>query len=675
VASAVISSSPAAKIERVARAPLQVGAVIGERYRVVKLLGEGATGTVYAAEHIPLRKKVAIKILHPELTDTPEGVARFEREAMATSRIEHENVAAAVDFGKLADGSMYLALEYVEGRSLRSEIVKGPFGVTRALHVARQIASAIAAAQSLGIVHRDIKPENVMLVSKGADTDFVKVLDFGIARVPVDEGSLGGPQALTKAGAVFGTAEYMPPEQGIGQKVDSRADLYALGVMLFEMVAGVRPYGARADLGILAQQITQPLPTFAERAKGIDAPASLERLVHRLLAKRPQERIQKADDVVNAIDALAYAEASGSTSPAASSEEPLPAFALATQLPGALAAQSAPAAPAEDGSNVPSRQEPATGRTEAVSNRPRTSVAVAAASISKSVGQTFSKISAVVDMRRRALPEPIKAWLVRVPAGLLVVVIIGLILLALGSIGTWLHHAQVSRAVAAASASALAAEQLKAQAAASASAQASPIFDAEASRASAVDGDSKDPNTLLDLAEKKLREGKELEAVNGVVQVLGKHPDRRNDPRVANILFKSASSTAKGVANTTYSLLEGAMAAPGAEIMYQLAIDRSLPPYVRSRAEKWLHSPQFDRASSDALRVAAKIRFAPTCEAKHAFLPMAAKAGGGAALTTLHELQSQSGCGLSGKNDCYPCLRGDSQLGDAIAQIEARLKQ
>jgi len=516
-----------------------------------------------------------------------------------------------------------------------------------------------------------MKPENVMLVAKGEDTDFVKVLDFGIARVPVEESSVGAPQALTKAGAVFGTAEYMPPEQGIGQKVDTRADLYALGVMLFEMVTGVRPYGVRADLGILAQQITLPLPTFAERAPGIEVPPSLERLVMRLLAKRPQERIQRADDVIKAIDGLADGEAAGSMAPAATaqSEEPLPAFALSTQVPGEL-----PSPQAGQNASVPTAS-PSQARSKPHERPLTASVAVAASSISKGVSQSFDKISSMVDSRRRAMPEPIRSWLIRIPAGMLVVILIGLILLLLGNVGLWVHRAQTSRAAAAAaSASASAAAQMQA-AAASASAPAAPIVDGDSGHGAVTDGEAKDPDTLLDQAQKKLREGKELEAVNGVLRVLGKHPDRRNDARVASILFKTAGSTAKGVANTTFSLLEGTMAAPGAEVVYQLAVDRSLPGYVHSRAEKWLRSPQFDRAASDALRVAAKIRFAPTCEAKHALLPMTGKAGGSAALNYLHELQGETGCGLSGKNDCFTCLRGDSQLEDAISQIEARLKQ
>ena len=689
------------------RAPLEAGAVIAERYKILTLLGEGATGTVYAAEHVLLHKKVAVKILHSELTEMPDGVARFEREAMATARIDHPNVASAVDFGKLADGSMFLALEYVEGKSLREVVSQGPLGMRRSLHIARQIASALAAAQALEIVHRDLKPENVMLVSKGEDNDFVKVLDFGIARVPVEEGALGGPQALTKAGAVFGTAEYMPPEQGIGQKVDTRADLYALGAMLFEMIAGVRAYAIRPNLGILAQQITLPLPTFAERAPGIDVPPTLEKLVNRLLAKRPQERIQRADDLVRAIDDILEGRESEFTSPDsdAKRDEPLPAFELTSNIqpeidqPTRLAvsttsvqeqpnegivqpAASSAGSPKSAASGPPprpvrSRPAPPVAPEPSKSDKPRTSVAAAAASLSKSVSQSFERVSLIVDNRRRALPEPFRGWLIRVPAGLLVVLAIGLVLFLLGNVGIWIHRAEASRAAAAASASASASALAAAQTrvAASATAQNAPILDADATRGNSTEADGKDPNSLLDAAKSKLSEGKDADAANIVARVLGKHPDKRNDSRVADILFKTASSTAKGASNTSFSLLEGTMAGPGAEIVYQVAVDKSLPVFARGRASKWLASPQFDRAASDALRTAVKIRFATTCEAKHAQLPAAGKVGGKAALAYLYELQGETGCGLSGKSDCYTCLRGDSQLKDAIAQIEARLKQ
>ena len=210
----------------------RIGTLLAERYRIDALVGEGGMGAVYSAEHVLMRKRFAVKVLRRELTSVPEVVARFEREAMAAGNIEHPNVAAATDFGKLADGAVFLVLEFVSGHSLRDEIARGPFAVDRALHIARQIASALSAAHAQGIVHRDLKPENVMLVEKGGDPDFVKVLDFGIAKVPLGDVPSSGPKQgnpITKAGMVFGTPEYMAPEQALGQTVDGRADLYALG--------------------------------------------------------------------------------------------------------------------------------------------------------------------------------------------------------------------------------------------------------------------------------------------------------------------------------------------------------------------------------------------------------------------------------------------------------------
>src|SRR5258708_3961734 len=199
-----------------------VGKVLSDRYRIESVLGEGGMGAVYLAEHVLMHKRLAVKVLHPEMTRMPEIVARFEREAMAAAHIEHPNVAAATDFGKLDDGAFFLVLESVEGTSLRDLIAKGPLGVERALHIAYQIGSALARAHSLGIVHRDLKPENVMLVEREGDQNFVKVLDFGIAKVPVGEfsserpGSDAGP-VLTQLGMVYGTPEYMAPEQALGQ--------------------------------------------------------------------------------------------------------------------------------------------------------------------------------------------------------------------------------------------------------------------------------------------------------------------------------------------------------------------------------------------------------------------------------------------------------------------------
>src|SRR5579863_4747195 len=175
-----------------------VGHIISGRYFIERVIGEGGMGAVYQAEHTHMHKRLAVKVLHPEMSRLPEVVARFEREAMAAAHIEHPNVAAATDFGKLDDGSFFLVLEYVEGKSLRDTADSERLTLDRALHIARQMASALSRAHALGIVHRDLKPENVMLVTRDGRADFVKVLDFGIAKVPTPDAT-----ALPAAAAPF----------------------------------------------------------------------------------------------------------------------------------------------------------------------------------------------------------------------------------------------------------------------------------------------------------------------------------------------------------------------------------------------------------------------------------------------------------------------------------------
>ncbi len=280
----------------------RVGTVLADRYRIDAVVGEGAMGTVYAAEHVLMKKRLAVKVLHRELSSVPELVARFEREARAAANIDHPNIAGATDFGKLGDGAIFLALELVEGRCLRDEVALGPLSMVRALHITRQVAAALGAAHAQGIVHRDLKPENVMLVNKGGDPDFVKVLDFGVARVPIGEGGGEGVGPITRAGMVFGTPEYIPPEQALGQPSDGRADLYSLGVMLFELLTGSRPFVADSKVSLVGQHLGKPPPRLVERLPGLAVPDAVEALVAALLEKEVARRTQTADNVVKAVE-------------------------------------------------------------------------------------------------------------------------------------------------------------------------------------------------------------------------------------------------------------------------------------------------------------------------------------------------------------------------------------
>jgi len=266
-----------------------VGRVVAERYRLEKVLGEGAMGAVYLAEHIHMRKRYAMKILHPEIASA-EIIARFEREAVAAANITHPNIAAATDFGRLEDGSFFLVLEYVAGKDLRSAIHKGAMHPRRALGIVRQILAAIQAAHAKGVIHRDLKPENVMMVEREDGGDQVKVLDFGIAKLDDGELSSGGTGSpLTRMGAVYGTPSYMSPEQGMGKKVDARSDLYAVGVILYELITGHPPYEGDGIM-VIAKHVNDPIPPLESSVAPEALTTSVRVLVERLLAKEREDR-------------------------------------------------------------------------------------------------------------------------------------------------------------------------------------------------------------------------------------------------------------------------------------------------------------------------------------------------------------------------------------------------
>ena len=262
-----------------------LGQIVDGRYRVLSLLGEGGMGRVYAAEHVEIGRRVAIKVLHPVFSGAVEVVERFRREARAASRIGNPHIVDVTDSGMTGDGSVYFVMEQLDGEELAVVIRRdGPLPVDRALHVAMQICRAVAAAHEAGIIHRDLKPENIFLVSRGGTTDFVKVLDFGIA-TSVEERR---EQRLTHPGTAMGTPEYMAPEQAAGRPADVRTDVYAAGAILYEMLSGVSPYEGRNFLEILTKKATvDPRPL---RELGLDVPELLEAVVLRALARSPSAR-------------------------------------------------------------------------------------------------------------------------------------------------------------------------------------------------------------------------------------------------------------------------------------------------------------------------------------------------------------------------------------------------
>jgi serine/threonine protein kinase len=284
---------------------LAPGTIVADRYRIIEFLAEGGMGAVYRADHLHMRKSFALKVLHRSLVSNPEVVARFEREAIAAGNIDHPNVVCATDFGRLPDDSFFLVLEFVRGRSLRDVLDAGALEPARAVRIMRGIVAGVGAAHSKGIVHRDLKPENIMLVDRDGDRDFVKVLDFGIAKVDLSApgGREGGAAPLTAIGSVIGTPEYMAPEQALGGAVDARSDLYSLGVIFYELLAGHCPFVGPA-VAVLQRHVVEPPPPFSE-----DLAARLDPriggIVRKLLSKRPEDRFDSASNLAAALTDVA----------------------------------------------------------------------------------------------------------------------------------------------------------------------------------------------------------------------------------------------------------------------------------------------------------------------------------------------------------------------------------
>ena len=277
----------------------RIGTIIGQRYKIVSTLGEGGMGAVYLAEDVTLGIRVALKLLKKDVANDPEVLARFDREATAMTVLAHEHIVRALGFGRSPEGDMCLVMELVPGETLRAMLKRvKPFPARGVVDIAGQIAEALACAHSFGVVHRDLKPENVIVSWPSPDKPWIKVLDFGMARLLL--GAPGTP--LTRKGAVFGTPEYMPPEQCMGQPVDTRADQYALGVMVFEMLAGQRPFKAKSQLEMVQMQIRTAPPLLSELVPNL--PPAAGEVVARMLAKRADDRFP---DVLAASHALARA--------------------------------------------------------------------------------------------------------------------------------------------------------------------------------------------------------------------------------------------------------------------------------------------------------------------------------------------------------------------------------
>jgi serine/threonine protein kinase len=283
-----------------------VGTVVAGRYKVIKLLGEGGMGAVYLAEHSAIEKKLALKVLHPEYATKGDIVTRFQQEAISASRIKHPNVLEVFDFGQLDDGSFFLAMEFLEGNDLADEIQKSRvLDARRGLGYALQICRALAAAHAKGVVHRDMKPENVFLQRTSDGEDIVKIVDFGIAQLRTNEEAAAGAKQrrLTRTGMIFGTPEYMSPEQAAGRHADQRADVYAVGIILYEMFTGAVPFTGETFLGVLAKHLNEAPPAMTAVYPELGLSQEFQAVVYRALEKTPDARFQSMTELSQALQA------------------------------------------------------------------------------------------------------------------------------------------------------------------------------------------------------------------------------------------------------------------------------------------------------------------------------------------------------------------------------------
>jgi tRNA A-37 threonylcarbamoyl transferase component Bud32 len=293
--------TPITKGARSARDPL-VGTEVAQRFRVEELIGQGGMGKVYRARHLSLDKLVCLKMLKTSLLDDPTVVGRFEREAKAASRINHANCIQVLDFGRNGEeGTLFIAMEYVQGKDLRIVLRdEWPLDEARLCHIMAQVCSALAEAHSQNVLHRDLKPENIMVEQRRGQPDFVKVLDFGIAKI-MDSDAPG----LTRADVVCGTPQYMAPEQATGSPLDARADLYALGVILYQLTTGHLPFDGQNSMEVLTKHVNEvPVPPRQKMPEAVISEA-MEQLILRTLQKDPALRPQSALELQEALRGIA----------------------------------------------------------------------------------------------------------------------------------------------------------------------------------------------------------------------------------------------------------------------------------------------------------------------------------------------------------------------------------
>lgn len=343
--------------------------VLAGKYKISKKIGEGGMGSVYIATQEPIDRKVAIKVLLGKLAEDEIAVKRFEQEARAISKMQHPNTVTIYDFGRTEDDRgderLYIVMEYLKGRTLTQVLraehqLAGP----RASRIIRQVCASLSDAHGAGIIHRDLKPDNIFLTSVGGDRDWVKVLDFGVAKLADNE--VAG--TLTQTGMIFGTPKYMSPEQAEGRPIDYRADIYALGIVMYELVTGRPPFVADTPVALLLKHISEEAPPFHQLRPDLEVEPRLEAIVRKAIAKDPEARYQQVLDLAADLEAYERTATGGYVVPTGTVPTPMAGGLPTEVMSGGATAEGTPsgiqsphAVPdgISDGVPAASRTEPA----------------------------------------------------------------------------------------------------------------------------------------------------------------------------------------------------------------------------------------------------------------------------------------------------------------------------
>lgn len=718
----VTGGPPGASSHASAALNKRIGATIGGRYRVVSLLGAGELGGMYLVEHTQLRKNMALKVLSPDLLPSPELVSRFESEALATAPLEHPSIVAPTDVGRTEDGALFLVFDYLTGKTLRQVLAAGPLPLPRVLQLAQQLLSALVRAHAAGVLHQALKPEKIVLQPRGGEGELVKVRDFGLAKIRAE--ALGATQwdpsrsqAPTRHATAFGAPQYMAPEQTVGGEVDGRADLYSLGVILYELLTGTPPFRGEDPAELLKQHVVGKVPALGERAPGLKVPAALEQLLMQLLAKSPDERPPTARAVLEAVDQIA-AEQGLDPAPALPGGQ---AGKGDESLASALAALAAPAPDAEPASGLGEAKGP-----RLAAGEPESPLA-AALGVAQSAPRPKLRAPSVVDLSilkpdaaNPALlaPAPPPSASERVRDGSKEVARLGreVLLPAVkqGGERAWtaarthgkkgwqrllelirprlppqlagVSDGQIGLAVAAAAGLLVlllvliawpAREPPKRPVAAHA---AQPGF---ASEREMEHGVEQGATALAALVAKYPRDARchralvrayaakknYVEALRALVPLLQLDPSAQTDEGMSQIVAEAVF--VPEISDSALAFLETALGSHGVDVLIELADKTPTEPW-RTKLGQSLAKPMVRQLATPEALLLLDLRAAVRCEQKKALLPRAGQQGDARAQRYLQDLQAPTGCGTGGKADCWPCLRKGAALQNAIAAIAQR---